>query len=206
MWMLKNLSIICTGWTRYMKRFLIPLFHHVTNTHQWPGWPFPATQFHILTCRLKMRVSAIFPYLGLNFPIILYISTSFTRLCCLLGLYRHTLSRFGGSLQKLHFVTVTTAGWLESSSGRLPLSLSLSFTSFMLWFSALTSIAPLSHFISQAPLHPFLQSTKEMPREVPFDVENYPVAPTGLVLEQVHVYVRHGEQRTYSPSRSRSLF
>lgn len=26
----------------------------------------------------------------------------------------------------------------------------------------------------------------------PFDVEGYPQAPLGLVLEQVHVYVRHG--------------
>ncbi|KAG1723056.1 histidine phosphatase superfamily [Suillus lakei] len=28
----------------------------------------------------------------------------------------------------------------------------------------------------------------------PFDVESYPVAPEGLDLEQVHVYVRHGER------------
>ena len=31
------------------------------------------------------------------------------------------------------------------------------------------------------------------PREIPLDVENYPVAPAELVLEQVHVFVRHGE-------------
>lgn len=30
------------------------------------------------------------------------------------------------------------------------------------------------------------------PPQVPLDVENYPVAPAGLELEQVHVYVRHG--------------
>ncbi|KAG6915556.1 hypothetical protein DXG01_010961 [Tephrocybe rancida] len=30
--------------------------------------------------------------------------------------------------------------------------------------------------------------------QVPLEVDNYPVAPTGLVLEQVHVYVRHGER------------
>ncbi|KAI0683768.1 histidine phosphatase superfamily [Cytidiella melzeri] len=29
---------------------------------------------------------------------------------------------------------------------------------------------------------------------VPFDVEHYPVAPGGLELEQVHLYVRHGER------------
>jgi len=29
--------------------------------------------------------------------------------------------------------------------------------------------------------------------QVPLDVERYPIAPPGLVLEQVHVYVRHGE-------------
>ncbi|KAF8899757.1 histidine phosphatase superfamily [Gymnopilus junonius] len=30
--------------------------------------------------------------------------------------------------------------------------------------------------------------------QVPLDVENYPVGPEGLQLEQVHVYVRHGER------------
>ena len=29
--------------------------------------------------------------------------------------------------------------------------------------------------------------------QVGLDVEKYPVAPEGLELEQVHVYVRHGE-------------
>lgn len=29
--------------------------------------------------------------------------------------------------------------------------------------------------------------------QVPLDVENYPVAPSSLQLEQVHVFVRHGE-------------
>ena len=29
--------------------------------------------------------------------------------------------------------------------------------------------------------------------QVPLDVEGYPVAPRGLELEQVHVYVRHGQ-------------
>lgn len=32
------------------------------------------------------------------------------------------------------------------------------------------------------------------PGHVPLDVENYPVAPDNLALEQVHVYVRHGER------------
>jgi acid phosphatase len=31
------------------------------------------------------------------------------------------------------------------------------------------------------------------PHTVPLDVENYPIAPDGLELEQVHLYVRHGE-------------
>lgn len=30
------------------------------------------------------------------------------------------------------------------------------------------------------------------PPQEPLDVENYPVAPEGLELNQVHVYVRHG--------------
>ncbi|KAF4582557.1 hypothetical protein EYR38_002683 [Pleurotus pulmonarius] len=32
------------------------------------------------------------------------------------------------------------------------------------------------------------------PPQEPLDVENYPVAPEGLKLDQVHVYVRHGER------------
>jgi hypothetical protein len=32
------------------------------------------------------------------------------------------------------------------------------------------------------------------PGHVPLDVESYPIAPDNLVLEQVHVYVRHGRQ------------
>ncbi|KAG6873917.1 hypothetical protein C0995_009698 [Termitomyces sp. Mi166 len=30
--------------------------------------------------------------------------------------------------------------------------------------------------------------------QIPLEVENYPIAPNGLVLEQLHVYVRHGER------------
>ncbi|KAJ3555289.1 hypothetical protein NP233_g12246 [Leucocoprinus birnbaumii] len=33
-----------------------------------------------------------------------------------------------------------------------------------------------------------------LPPQVPLDVEGYPTAPAGLELEQVHVYVRHGER------------
>ena len=29
--------------------------------------------------------------------------------------------------------------------------------------------------------------------QVPLDVENYPIGPDGLELEQVHIYVRHGK-------------
>ncbi|KAG5643790.1 hypothetical protein DXG03_009613 [Asterophora parasitica] len=32
------------------------------------------------------------------------------------------------------------------------------------------------------------------PPQIAFDAEHYPVAPAGLALEQVHVYVRHGER------------
>ncbi|KAH8830007.1 histidine phosphatase superfamily [Flagelloscypha sp. PMI_526] len=32
------------------------------------------------------------------------------------------------------------------------------------------------------------------PPQVPLDVEHYPVAPANLSLEQVHIYVRHGER------------
>lgn len=30
------------------------------------------------------------------------------------------------------------------------------------------------------------------PPQVPLDVERYPIAPQGLDLEQVHIFVRHG--------------
>lgn len=33
--------------------------------------------------------------------------------------------------------------------------------------------------------------------QVPLDVEGYPVAPEGLKLEQVHLYVRHGQKRIF---------
>lgn len=32
---------------------------------------------------------------------------------------------------------------------------------------------------------------------VPLDVDNYPVAPSDLTLEQVHVYVRHGKPPSF---------
>lgn len=33
---------------------------------------------------------------------------------------------------------------------------------------------------------------KSIPRESPLDVTSYPIAPSGLILEQIHIYVRHG--------------
>ena len=36
---------------------------------------------------------------------------------------------------------------------------------------------------------------------VPLDVDGYPVAPSGLQLEQVHVYVRHGKLIIHFASR-----
>ena len=41
-----------------------------------------------------------------------------------------------------------------------------------------------------------VNSTPLGPGTVPFDVDDYPVAPEGLELEQVHLYVRHGELQT----------
>ncbi len=38
-------------------------------------------------------------------------------------------------------------------------------------------------------------STQAHPGAKPLDVNGYPVAPSGLELEQVHVYVRHGVSR-----------
>jgi len=32
----------------------------------------------------------------------------------------------------------------------------------------------------------------DLPGHIPLDVENYPVAPPTLQLEQVHLFVRHG--------------
>jgi hypothetical protein len=69
----------------------------------------------------------------------------------------------------------------------------------MLWWPVLSSFLPISSVVQQQqPLFtsdiPKLSSSQVMPpREVPLDVENYPVAPAELVLEQVHVFVRHGE-------------
>lgn len=36
--------------------------------------------------------------------------------------------------------------------------------------------------------------------QVPLDVENYPVAPAELALEQVHIYIRHGARPNYTSS------
>ena len=46
------------------------------------------------------------------------------------------------------------------------------------------------------------KSIRAMPGStVPLDVEGYPEAPSGLQLEQVHLYVRHGELQTlFTPS------
>lgn len=38
-----------------------------------------------------------------------------------------------------------------------------------------------------------ISSNAPRPPQVPLDVERYPVAPPGLELQQVHVFVRHGE-------------
>ena len=41
--------------------------------------------------------------------------------------------------------------------------------------------------------HNTITSPMYRPPQVPIGVEGYPIAPDGLKLEQVHVYVRHGE-------------
>jgi hypothetical protein len=71
--------------------------------------------------------------------------------------------------------------------------ISLLLTFFMIWSSSLTAILPLSFLATQAPLLQIMQPQKIPSREAPLDVDNYPVAPSNLVLEQVHVFVRHGE-------------
>lgn len=40
--------------------------------------------------------------------------------------------------------------------------------------------------------------TQRLP-QIPLDVEKYPVAPSELELEQVHVFVRHGESSSPTP-------
>jgi acid phosphatase len=36
------------------------------------------------------------------------------------------------------------------------------------------------------------------PPQAPLDVDGYPVAPEGLELEQVHIYIRHGRYSTFA--------
>ena len=38
-----------------------------------------------------------------------------------------------------------------------------------------------------------VNTTLYRPSQPPLDVERYPIAPSELALEQVHIYVRHGE-------------
>lgn len=53
-------------------------------------------------------------------------------------------------------------------------------------------IQNFTHKLQQMPTASIPSSTGGQ-RQVPLDVENYPLAPEGLHLEQVHVYIRHGE-------------
>jgi len=57
-------------------------------------------------------------------------------------------------------------------------------------FALLSLILPLATYAST--------NMESVPRpnirRVPLDVENYPVAPAELELEQVHIYIRHGER------------
>jgi hypothetical protein len=46
---------------------------------------------------------------------------------------------------------------------------------------------------------------KPIPRESPLDVAHYPIAPSGLTLEQVHVYVRHGMDAIYGILSQRGM-
>lgn len=80
----------------------------------------------------------------------------------------------------------------------------------MLWVSVLATALPFTSVLPQRTFSPHQHAFTELtatescdcteitntmapPREVPFDTENYPIAPPELVLEQVHVYVRHGK-------------
>ena len=42
---------------------------------------------------------------------------------------------------------------------------------------------------------PATDSGTDHPGHIPLDVENYPVAPSTLQLEQVHLFIRHGAFR-----------
>ena len=55
-------------------------------------------------------------------------------------------------------------------------------------FGVETIAARLGHNVITAPAY--------RPPQVPVDVEGYSIAPDALKLEQVHVYVRHGEHYT----------
>lgn len=46
-------------------------------------------------------------------------------------------------------------------------------------------------------LRPSSPAKVQGPSQVTLDTEGYPVAPRGLALEQVHVYVRHGEVQRF---------
>ncbi|KAJ8517803.1 hypothetical protein ONZ45_g5057 [Pleurotus djamor] len=66
----------------------------------------------------------------------------------------------------------------------------LGLTCFILSKISLVSATPTnSSFNADAQL----RAPSMLPEE-PLDVEGYPVAPEGLELEQVHVYIRHGER------------
>lgn len=72
----------------------------------------------------------------------------------------------------------------------LPLLLLLSLLAFVLGEPA-TQMSPASTVAEDAyPAH-----LESHPGAKPLDVDAYPVAPPGLELEQVHVYVRHGTSR-----------
>lgn len=71
------------------------------------------------------------------------------------------------------------------------LSILITVFAFSLIFAQNTSelhkFPPSNHFVTMA--SGFYNASKGSP----LDVQNYPVAPLGLELEQVHVFVRHGE-------------
>ncbi len=67
--------------------------------------------------------------------------------------------------------------------------ISLFLLAFFIPVTVCASLDTIMTPLDNAPLN----TTHYRPLQPPLDVEKYPVAPPDLALQQVHVYVRHGE-------------
>lgn len=72
------------------------------------------------------------------------------------------------------------------------LSLSLR-SSFLVLFLSILVVTSYSDSGTVNPMSP--SRAPGWPGAIPLDVHGYPLAPPELQLEQVHVYVRHGEHK-----------